>query len=128
MAPGRPLKGESGPVKVKAEKDGTRHIYIDGEPVLDLSQMEAEEVVAALTSSLRPYAGYSIFEKITQELDAVIDRLMSEDGEAEDDRDPGRAEALTKCLAMIRNPYQPDYAAEKERQMERWERRNGEGE
>jgi hypothetical protein len=86
-----------------------------------------EELLAALTRSLRPYAGYSIFERIMEEMDAVMDRLMA--GEpAEDGRDPGRAEALCRSLAMIRNPYEPDYEGERDRQMERWEKRNSEPE
>lgn len=82
-----------------------------------------EELLAQLTRALRPYAGYSIFDRIMQENDAVIDRLMAGES-AEDGQDKGRAEALTKCLAMIRNPYEPDYPEEKRRQMERWRKRN----
>jgi hypothetical protein len=53
----------------------------------------------------------------------VLDRLVA--GEiADDDRDPGRAEAYTMCCAIIRNPYKPDYPREKELQMERYEKRN----
>lgn len=86
----------------------------------------AEELLGKLSNNMRPYAGYSIFDRIMEELDSIIDRLMSEDGAADDGRDPGRAEAYTKCLAMIRNPYQPDYEAERDRHMERFYQRNGE--
>lgn len=82
-----------------------------------------EELLAQLTRALRPYAGYSIFEEIMMETDAVIDRLMA-GNPAEDGQDKGRAEALVKCLAMIRNPYEPDYPEEKRRQMERWKNRD----
>jgi hypothetical protein len=82
----------------------------------------AEELLYTLTKALRPYAGYSIFDEIMMNLDAVIDRLMS--GEpAKDGRDPGRAETFTMCLAIIRNPHSPDFPGEKKRQMERYEKR-----
>lgn len=125
--PGRALKGECGSVKVTAAKDGTRTVYIGGEKSLEVSKFVAEEVISALSTSLRPYAGYSIFEVIMLDLDAIIDRMMAGE-EAEDGRDPGRGEAYTRCLATIRNPYQPDYPGEKARQMERYYDRNGESE
>lgn len=82
----------------------------------------AEELLYTLTKALRPYAGYSIFDEIMMNLDAVIDRLMA--GEpAKDGRDPGRAETFTMCLAIIRNPHSPDFLDEKRRQMERYEKR-----
>jgi hypothetical protein len=90
-----------------------------------LSRGVAEELLGGLTRQIRPYAGYSIFDRIMEELDTVIDRLMSGDGAAADERDPGRAEAFCRALAMIRDPYQPDYEEERKRQMERWNQRNG---
>jgi hypothetical protein len=112
-------------VKVESvTKRGDRILDLEGIR-FQIGQRVAEELLAALSRSLRPYAGYSIFDCIMQDLDAVLDRLMA--GEpAEDGRDPGRAEAYTKALATIRNPYEPDYPAEKDRQMERWEKRNAE--
>lgn len=86
----------------------------------------AEELLYSLTHALRPYAGYSIFDIIMMDLDAVLDRLMAGEPD-EDGRDPGRAEAFTMCLATIRNPSQPDYPEEKERQMVRWDKRNNQG-
>lgn len=91
-----------------------------------LHKIVADELLGGLSRAVRPYAGYSIFDRIMEELDAVIDRLMSGDGAAADDRDPGRAEAFCRSLALIRNPYQPDYDGERERQMDRYEQRNGE--
>jgi hypothetical protein len=115
------------PSMVSVEKVGKK-----GDMVLELDGIRfqigakvGEELLSALTRVVRPYAGFSIFDRIMQELDAVIDRLMSEDGTAEDDRDPGRAEAFCRSLALIRNPYDADWQAERERQMERYWKRNG---
>lgn len=109
-------------VSVKSvTKKGDRVLDLDGMKI-QIGHRAAEELVAVLTRSLRPYAGFSIFERIMQELDAVIDRLMAEE-EAEDGRDPGRAEAFCRSLALIRNPYEPDFDGERKRQMERYRKR-----
>lgn len=123
---GREMKGECGSVAVKKiNGKGDREVNLDGMK-FQIGEKVCEELMAALSSSLRPFAGYSIFDKIQLELDAVLDRLMA--GEAsEDGRDPGKAEAHTMDLALIRNPYEPDYVGERARQMERWRKRNEEG-
>lgn len=114
---------KDGTVRVESvSKRGDRILDLDGMK-FQIGQRVCEELLAALSRSLRPYAGYSIFDCIMQDLDVVLDRLMS-GNPADDDRDPGRAEAYTMCLAIIRNPYEPDYPAEKQRQMERWEKRD----
>lgn len=118
----RNLKGRNGRCSVQPGENGRLDLEIDGIK-FDVPHGIAQELNAALTTALRPYAGFSIFERIMEELDAVIDRLMSGDGTAEDDRDPGRAEAFCRALALIRNPYDPDYEGERERQMERYEHR-----
>lgn len=69
-------------------------------------------------------AGKSIVELIMDELLSVIDRLMSE-GEAEDGRDPGRAEGLAYALAVFQNPYMPNVEAIKEQAMDLWYEENG---
>lgn len=115
----RNLKGTNGRCHVKAGEGGGTRLDIDGIK-FDVPRALAEELNAALSSFLRPYAGMSIFERVMEELDAVIGRLMSGDGTAEDGRDPGRAEAFTMVLAILRNTYQPDYEAEKERAMDRF--------
>lgn len=120
----RNLKGTNGRCSVKPGTEGAMVLDIAGIK-FEVPRGLAEELCAALTSALRPYAGMSIFERLMDELDVVIDRLQSGDP-AEDGRDPGRAEALCKSLATIRNPYQPDYPGEKERAMERWAARETE--
>jgi len=81
-----------------------------------------EELLYSLTRALRPFSGYSIFDELMMELDAIIDRLMANEPAA-DGLDKGRAEMLTKALAIIRNPNLPDYPYEKQRQMERYRKR-----
>lgn len=122
MNSGRNLKGHSGLVRVETvNRRGDRSISLDGMK-FQVGQSVAEDLLAALSSSLRPYAGYAIFDRIQQELDPVLDRLMSGDV-TEDGRDPGRAEAYTMVLAIVRNPYDTDYPGEKDRQMERYNKR-----
>ena len=64
--------------------------------------------------------GQTILELLWQELDAIMERLMT-DQEAEDDRDPGRAEGVAYCIAVMQNPYLPNIDAVREQAMERWE-------
>lgn len=90
----------------------------------DIPVKVGEELMASLNRALRPFAGFSVFDEIMMNLDAVIDRLMAgPDGQAEDGRDPGRAEAFTMALAIIRQCGKPDFQGEKERQMERYQKR-----
>lgn len=124
MAEGRNTKGSNGSVRIETLPKGDRVIDLDGIK-FQVGLKVAEELSSALASSLRPFAGLSIFEKIMAELDPILDRMMA--GEPHhDNRDPGRAESLCKALAIIRNPYDPDYSGEKERQMQRYHKRNAE--
>jgi hypothetical protein len=122
---GRNAKGRYGRVNIDKLPKGDRVINMDGMK-FQVGQSVAEELLEVLTRSLRPNAGYSIFDKIMLELDPVLDRLKAKEP-AEDGRDPGRAEAYTMMLAIVRNPYDPDYAEEQKTQMERWRKRNEEG-
>lgn len=63
--------------------------------------------------------GKTILEMLWAELDAVMDRLMSEP--AEDGRDPGRAEGVAYCIAVMQNPYLPNIDAVRDQAMDRWE-------
>jgi hypothetical protein len=69
-------------------------------------------------------AGKSILELITEELDAVVERLMA-DAESKDGRDRGRAEGIGIALAILTNPYHPSLDAIREQTMVRWENRGG---
>lgn len=65
-------------------------------------------------------AGKSIVEMLWEELDAIVDRIMS-DAAAEDGRDPGRAEGVAYAIAVINNPYGPNLDLVRGQAMERWE-------
>lgn len=126
VSSGRNLKGHNGRVKVETVSKGDRQIDLDGMK-FNIGQHVAEELLAALSTSLRPWQGYSIMDKIQIELDPVMARLMAREP-AEDGRDPGRAEAYTMVLAIIRDPYEPNYDNEKARQVERFRALDGVGE
>lgn len=122
MVEPRTLKGSNGRVVITTLEKGDRQVNLDGMK-FQVGQVVAEELLAALSTSLRPWQGYSIMDKVQLELDPIFDRLMA--GEpAEDGRDPGRAEAYTMVLSIIRNAYAPDYPGEKSIQVERYNRRN----
>lgn len=79
-----------------------------------------------------PYAGRSILEIITEELDVVIDRLMT-DGEPFSDGNPdveewkewgeqrGQAQGLAFAIAVLENPYEMNVEKVKAEAMKRWE-------
>lgn len=117
-------KGQSPGGKAAVEKlpNGNYQVEIE-QGRFEVQPSEAEDLLWALTSALRPFAGYSIADRIQQNLDVVIDRLQAGE-EAEDGRDPGRAEGYTMVLAIVRNPYAPDYPGERKQQMSRWRKRN----
>lgn len=63
--------------------------------------------------------GKSIREMLEDELDTIVERIMT-DCEAEDGRDPGRAEGVAYALAVFLNPYLPNIDAVREAAMDRW--------
>ena len=68
-------------------------------------------------------AGKSLLQLMWEELDTVIDRLMSGDGAAEDGKDPGRAEGIAICLSILSQPYYPTIDSIREEAMARYEQR-----
>lgn len=125
----RSIKGTWGRVKVEraGEMTSARVIDIDGLK-LEVPLGLAEEIVAAVTSSLRPYAGFSIFQQIMGKLDEAIADLMEvmESGEADDAEIAdlkAQCAVYAECLALIRDPSNPDTDYERARAMERWEAR-----
>lgn len=68
-------------------------------------------------------AGPSLLEKMWEELDSIVDRLKTRQ-EAEDGRDPGRAEMAAYFIAMFINPYSPDMQAVRKESMRRWKERS----
>lgn len=64
--------------------------------------------------------GKTLYEMVWDELMVVMDRLMT-GAQAEDGRDPGRAEGIAFCLAVMQNPYLPNIDAVREQAMDKWE-------
>jgi len=67
--------------------------------------------------------GPSIWELVWGELDDIMDRLMNPGSEAEDGRDPGRAEATAYILAIFENPTKPDIQAIRAEAVRRYQER-----
>lgn len=66
-------------------------------------------------------AGRSIGEKLWEELDRIVERLMSGE-EADDGRDPGRAEGVAFCIAVLtHSPGEANIERVRAEAMERWE-------
>lgn len=122
---GRNPRGVHGNAKVERIAGTSRYAVTINGIAFEISGHDAEDLMCALTTALRPHAGVAITGRIQGELDTVMDRLMT--GEvAEDGRDPGRAEAYTMVMAIFRNLYAVDYPGEKARQVDRWNDRNSE--
>lgn len=71
--------------------------------------------------------GKSILELAWEELDTVLERLMT-GCEAEDGRDPGRAEGMAMIIAIFLNPYLPNIESVRDEAMRRWEESGAEDE
>jgi len=71
-------------------------------------------------SSAGSCAGKSIVEIMWEELDTIVERIMTGE-EAEDGRDPGRAEGVAMCISIISNPYLPNLPAVREEAIRRFE-------
>lgn len=70
-------------------------------------------------------AGKSLHEILWDELMTIMDRLMT-GCEAEDGRDPGRAEGVAYCIAIFQNPYAPNIEGVRAEAMERWDQQEAE--
>lgn len=68
--------------------------------------------------------GPSILDKYWEELMSISERLYT-GAEAEDGRDPGRAEGVAFCIALITNPYQPNIEAVRAEVARRWKEEQG---
>lgn len=78
---------------------------------------------AAVNAGGSACGGKTILEMLWEELDAVVDRLMTGQ-EAEDGRDPGRAEGMALAIAVMQNPYRPSWEAVRDQAVARWEEEN----
>jgi len=93
----------SGLVTCKVLRDW---VELGGEKVYRMSKAE-KAMNAGVSSKPGECAGRSLVEMMEDELDVIVNRLMT-GGEAADGRDPGRAEGVAFCIAIIRQPYNPD--------------------
>lgn len=75
------------------------------------------------TESALSLKGLSILEKYEAALDTIIDELM-EAGDSAGDRMKGRADGIVQCIAIMRNPYQPNETFVRDDAMERYDERN----
>lgn len=85
----------------------------------------ADMLRAAAVEDGSSCAGKSILELLWEELDTIVDRLMTGQAAA-DGRDPGRAEGVAYCIAVFTNPYRPNIEGVREQSTERWEAGNPE--
>jgi len=67
--------------------------------------------------------GETLLELMWRELMVVVERLMTGQ-EAEDERDPGRAEGLAYAIAIMQNPYLPNWESVRDQAVEKWETEN----
>lgn len=110
------ISGKAGLVTCRVLRDW---VELGGEKVYRMSK--AEKAMKTGTSTDRgECSGRSLVEMMEDELDSIISRLMS-GGEADDGRDPGRAEGVAFCIALVRQPYNPSIDAVREAAMLRYE-------
>lgn len=109
--------GHAGLVICKVLRDW---VELGGEKVYRMSKAE-KAMNAGTSSKAGECSGRSLVEMMEDELDSVVDRLMS-GGEAADGRDPGRAEGIAYCIALVRQPYNPSIEMVREAAMVRYER------
>lgn len=86
---------------------------------LPLRRHDGELIIEVLHNALHPNAGGAVVAGLWADLDAVMDRLMSNPTKS----DRGLALGLTIALARVSNPYQPDEDAIRGIAVERWEAR-----
>lgn len=78
---------------------------------------------AAVNSGGSACGGKTILECLWDEMDSIMDRLMTGQ-EAADGRDAGRAEGLAYAIAVMNNPYLPSIDQVRTQAVERWEQEN----
>ncbi len=94
---------------------------------MPLRRHDAELIIQVLHDVLHPSSGGQVTVMLWSELDAVVDRIQKrvERGKAPRLRDVGRAQGLTRAIAIMRNPFAYDEDEVRDEAMERWEERQG---
>lgn len=106
-------------LEIKRTDDGTLNPAWPINAKLPLRRHDGELIIESLHHVLHPRAGGAVAEGLWLDLDAVMDRLMSEPSKV----DKGLAAGLTIALARLSNPFQPDEDLIKSIAVERWEAR-----
>jgi hypothetical protein len=107
-----------------------------------IPESQARELLGKLAGVLRsPHAGKSLLETLTEELDAIVDRLMADPEPIDIDQVPddqleawaasvqswgeerGRAQGVAYALAVLTNPYAPSVPAQRAAAAARWQER-----
>lgn len=92
-----------------------------------LRRHDGELIIQVLHDVLHPDAYLSAGAAIWDELDMVVDRIQRrvERGKEPLKRDVGQAQGLTKAIAIMDNPVEPDEDDVRAVAMERYELRHG---
>jgi len=121
-----------GHVGARRDKEGI-HLVVASSPQRStespaLAPQNAQHAADCLRAAIantqdKACGGKSIKEILEEELDTVVERIMTGQ-DAEDGRDPGRAEGVAYALAVFQNPYRPNIESVREEAMDRWYEEN----
>lgn len=104
-----------------AREATTSHPLLPAEAILASDVLRA----AAVSAGGSACGGQTLLELMWEELMTIVDRLMTGQ-QAEDERDPGRAEGMAYAIAIMQNPYRPNWQGVRDQAVERWEEENPE--
>jgi hypothetical protein len=83
---------------------------------------DGELVMEVLREVLHPNAGRSILQALWEDLDALMDEIMSN---PPDPDTKGQARGLALAIARMQKPYNPSLDAVRKEARERWKARQG---
>lgn len=96
---------------VRHFEDEARDAYVSEEAAEKANAADSYYHISKVTlhrPSLRPvYGGPTLLEALWSEMDAIVERLMSDGGQNEDGGDKFRAEELAWVIAIVTNAYSP---------------------
>jgi hypothetical protein len=94
---------------------------------IPMTRHDGELIIEILHTVLHPQAGGSIVDKLWSDLDDVIERIMRRVNKGRDPlkADMGEARGLTRAIAMMTNPYEPNEEVTKGIAMDRYAVRHG---
>lgn len=85
----------------------------------------ASDILRAAASNVggSSCGGETLLELMWRELMVIVERLMTGE-EAEDGRDPGRAEGMAYAISIMQNPYLPKWEGVRDQAVDKWEQEN----